>query len=64
MNPLELQWHNAIRRYTSTVQLGGTVDERRFAWKQAAHALDTWLLNEQAQRKTRAEHQTEELEAA
>jgi hypothetical protein len=61
---LALEWDTALLKYVSTCELGGTPDERKWAWANANHALDQLLAHEHAELKARAQHQTEELEAA
>jgi hypothetical protein len=63
-NPLALDWNRAIRRYAACVRRDGSPEGRASTWAQANQALDRLLEQEWAERKARAGHDTEELEAA
>lgn len=54
----------AMSRYASTCELGGTPEQRTWAWAHANHALDDLIAHEHAQLRQRALRDTEELEAA
>lgn len=60
----ELDWTTALTKYASTVELGGTKEERAFAWAQANTALDTWIAHDLAELKRRAKMTTVEIGTA
>lgn len=64
MDQLELAWHTAAQRYASCCDLGGTTQERAFAWGQARGALDTMLERDHAEQARRAKRPTLELGTA
>jgi hypothetical protein len=64
MTRAELEWDTLLVRYASTVDLGGTAEERKWAWARANDALDRLMLEELQAMRAKAKATTEELKAA
>ena len=59
-----LDWITSFARYVSTVQTGGTPEQRAWAWAHANVALDALMAFELAELRGRAKSETQEMEAA